>query len=58
MVTDEAEEGQQAPEYIVDEEDRRFVKSMFDDAAGLEEAEGPITEEMVKGLELKYEAFL
>jgi len=58
VVTDTAEEATVAPKYIVDEEDRRFVKSMFDDAVDLDENNGPITHNMVDRLEVKYSNFL
>jgi len=47
-----------APEYIVDQEGRRFVKRLFDEAADLDEKPGPITAKEVRELESKYAAYL
>ena len=42
------------PKFTVDQEGRRFALSMFDDAAVMNDAPGPITPEMVSHLVLKY----
>ena len=42
------------PELFVDPEGRRFIKSLFDEAADENEEPGPITAEMVQSLEREY----
>lgn len=42
------------PELFVDPEGRRFIKSLFDEAADQDDEPGPITAEMVQKLERKY----
>lgn len=52
VVTDVA--ARPAPQFTVDEEGRRFARSMFDDAADYDAEPGPITHDMVEDLENKY----
>lgn len=52
VVTDPA--ASPPPELFVDPEGRRFIKSLFDDAADQNEEPGPITAEMVQSLEREY----
>ena len=48
----------QVPKFIVNQEGRRFEKSLFDEAATLDSKPGPIDAEDVRALETKYAAHL
>ena len=48
----------QVPKFIVNQEGRRFEKSLFDEAAKLDSKPGPIDAEDVRALETKYAAQL